>query len=252
MTKHINYNKIVFFLTTLLLFISCKNPSDCFESTGKIIQKEVSLDFFNTIEVGNEVSLILKQGNTQKVVIETGENLLDNVTVEVIDNKLYMKDESSCNLTRDYAITKVFVTSPNIRAIRSNTARIIKSNSVLNYPNLKLISEDFNQDALNIGDFDLDINTQTLDIIANGNSVFNIKGNTVQLNIGFHSGSSRFNGEVLNANTVHIIQKSTNDILVKPLNNINGDIYSIGDVICYYHPNSVNVAEHYSGKLIFR
>ncbi len=252
MTEHINYNKIGLFSTILLLFISCKNPSDCFESTGKVIQKEITLDFFDTIEVGNEVRLIIKQGNTQKVVIETGENLLDNVTVEVIDNKLYMKDESSCNLARDYAVTKVYVTSPNIRGIRSNTARIIKSDGVLNYPNLKLISEDFNQDALNIGDFDIEVNTQTLSVIANGNSVFTIKGNTEQLNIGFHSGSSRFNGELLNANHLNITQKSTNDILIKPLSSISGNIFSIGDVICYHHPAIVNVEAHYSGKLIFR
>ena len=155
-------------LIIIILSLSSCNPSDCFESTGKIIQKEVALDTFTKIEVGNEVSLILKQGNTQKVTIETGENLLSDVKVEVIDGKLYMKDENTCNLTRDYAVTKVYVTAPNIKEIRSNTNRIIKSDGILNYNELILNSEDFNQDALNIGDFYLEVNTNRTKLLLMG------------------------------------------------------------------------------------
>jgi len=239
------------FLFILLIGLYNCDVNDCFESTGKIIQKEIELDLFEKIEVGNEVTLTIKQGTTQKVVIETGENLIDNVTIEVIDGELFIKDESSCNLSRDYAVTKVFITSPNIKIIRSNTARLIKSDGVLNYNNLILISEDFNKDALNIGDFNININSQTLSITSNGSSLFTIKGNVQNLQVGFHSGSTRFIGKELIANNVNIIQKSSNDILINPQNQIKGNIYSIGDVISYNHPPIVEVEEHYSGKLIF-
>ena len=242
--------KNIFLFILLIGLYSC-DVNDCFESTGKIIQKEIELDLFEKIEVGNEVTLTIKQGTTQKVVIETGENLIDNVTIEVIDGELFIKDESSCNLSRDYAVTKVFITSPNIKIIRSNTARLIKSDGVLNYNNLILISEDFNKDALNIGDFNISINSQTLSITSNGSSLFTIKGNVQNLQVGFHSGSTRFIGKELIANNVNIIQKSSNDILINPQNQIKGNIYSIGDVISYNHPPTVEVEEHYSGKLIF-
>ena len=242
--------KNIFLFILLIGLYSC-DVNDCFESTGKIIQKEIELDLFEKIEVGNEVTLTIKQGATQKVVIETGENLIDNVTIEVIDGELFIKDESSCNLSRDYAVTKVFITSPNIKIIRSNTARLIKSDGVLNYNNLILISEDFNKDALNIGDFNININSQTLSITSNGSSLFTIKGNVQNLQVGFHSGSTRFIGKELIANNVNVIQKSSNDILINPQNQIKGNIYSIGDVISYNHPPTVEVEEHYSGKLIF-
>jgi len=242
--------KKIFFLIIIINLSNC-NPKDCFDSTGDIIQTEINLDTFDKIEVGNEVTLILKQGNNQKVIIETGENIINDVTVEVIDGKLYIKDESSCNLTRDYAVTKVFVTSPNIKVIRSDTSRDIMSDGILNYNDLTLISEDFTQNSLNIGDFNIKINTQTLKIVSNGNSLFNISGNTNNLTVGFYSGSSRFTGDKLISNYINIIQKSSNDILVFPIIKLEGDIFSIGDVISFNTPEIIQIEEHGLGKLIF-
>lgn len=241
-------NTIYFFI--LIGIVSC-NPKDCFESTGTIIQKEITVPFFDKINVGNEVSLVIKQGNTQKVILETGDNLISDVTVEVINGKLFITDNNSCNLTRDYSVTKIFVTAPNITEIRSNTARNITSNGVINYPNLTLISEDFIEDALNIGDFNIHIENQSIKIISNGSSIFTLKGTTNSLIIGFYSGSSRFIGSDLLATNVLIVQKSTNDMLIHPINRLEGDIFSIGDVISYNHPNINTITTHYTGRLIF-
>ncbi len=241
--------KIVFLF--IAIQFSC-NPKDCFTSTGKIIEQEVSVSNFTEIYVGNEVSVLLKQGATQKVIVKTGENLIDAVKVEVIDNELRLSDDNGCNFTRDYATTKILITSPNITKIRSSTARIIQSDGVLNYPQITLISEDNTQtDALNIGDFDLKVATNRINIVANGNSVFKLEGTTNRLQVGFYSGSSRFEGKNLLANEVQVIQKSTNDMLVHPLDEITGEIFSIGDVVSFNHPLLVNVQEHYSGQLIF-
>jgi len=242
--------KKVFFLLIILSLSNC-NPSDCFDSTGDIIQKEVTVDFFDKIEVGEEITMIIKQGETQKIVIETGENLIDNVTVEVIDGKLFMKDESSCNLTRDYAVTKIFVTSPNIKEIRSNTARDILSDGIIKYNELTLISENENEDSLNIGDFYFEIDNLSTEVISNGSSIFNISGKTNLFRINFLSGSTRLISNDFNSYNIEIIQKSTNDILIYPRYKLIGDIYSIGDVISYHQPVILDIQEHYTGKLIF-
>lgn len=242
--------KKIIFVFIIVNLLAC-NPIDCFEGNGTIIQKEVMLDSFTQIEVGNEISLIIKQGNFQKVVIESDENLIDNVTVEVIEGKLYLREENTCNFTRNYALTTVLITSPSITEIRSNTARLIKSEGILQYDSLNLISEDYNQDALNIGDFKLHVNTQQLSVAANGNSVFTLTGSTLNLNVGFHAGSCRFVGNELLTKQATITQKSSNDILVNPIESISGTIYSVGDVVSYNHPPLIEVDELYLGKLIF-
>lgn len=241
--------KIIYFI--LILQISC-SPKECFQGEGKTVSKEITVPSFNEILVGNEITLTIKQGTEQKVVVKTGENFIDNISVKVIDNQLELEDTTTCNFVRDYAITEVIVTSPNIRRIRSNTARLIKSEGVLNYPELLLISEDNNNPSfLNIGDFNLTVDTTILRIVSNGSSIFKIKGNTDTLKVGFYSGTSRFEGQDLIANNVNVIQKSTNDILIYPLLSLKAYIYTIGDVISFNVPPSITVEEHYTGRLIF-
>ncbi len=244
--------KKITFITLCILLISC-SPKDCFQSEGNIITREIIVPDFEKILVGNEISLIIKQGLEQKIQIQTGENLIDNVSVKVVNNQLQLKEENTCNITRDYAITKVYVTTPNIKEIRSNTARLIKSEGVLSFPVLHLYSDDFiNHSYLNIGDFDLQVDMDDLIIVANGNSIFNLSGKTNGLRVDFHSGSSRFNGKNLLAKKVSILHKSTNDILIHPLWWIKGNIYNIGNVISYNTPNEIDVTEHYTGKLLFK
>lgn len=241
--------KITYIL--IMMQIAC-SPSECFMSAGKTSTKQIEVESFNKILVGNEISLIIKQGSEQKVLVETGENLMDNISVKVIDNELQLEDKTTCNITRDYAITKVFVTSPDIIQIRSNTARTIKSEGTLNYNKLTLVSEDyFNNNFLNIGDFSLTVNNEKLTIVSNGDSVFNINGNCSNLNVGFYSGTSRFNGQNLIAENVIFTHKSTNDILVHPTNSLKGIIYLNGDVISFYQPPIIDVEERYTGRLLF-
>ena len=241
--------KIIYIL--LILQIAC-SPKECFEGEGKTVTREIEVPNFTKILVGNEISLILKQGTIQKVEVKTGDNLIDNISVEVKENELQLEDKTTCNFVRDYAITKVIVTSPNIKQIRSNTARLIKSEGVLHYPELVLQSEDnADHSLLNIGDFNLQVDATKLSIVFNGSSVAKISGNVTNLTVGFYSGTSRFEGKNLIAQHVHVIQKSTNDMLVYPVQSISGELFSIGNVISFNVPPEIEVEEHYTGKLIF-
>lgn len=235
----------------ILIQISC-NPKDCFEPAGKIVSQEIQVSAFDKILVGNEVSLIIKQGLEQEVIVKTGKNLMDQVSVKVTNGRLEIADNNTCNFVRDYAITKVIVTSPNIKEIRSNTARTIKSEGVLKFPVLFLLSEDFlDYSLLNIGDFDLDVEMDNLIVRSNGNSQFTIRGKTNGLRVEFEAGSPRFNGKNLIVKKGYIIQKSTNDIIINPQNSLKAYIYTIGNVISYHMPPLIEVEEHYTGRLIF-
>lgn len=243
----------IYILITLLVF-SCdsEDANDCFQKTGKIVQEEVMLTSFEKILVNRDVELILKQGATFQVVIETGEHLLNDVEAKVVANELQLTDTNTCNYVRDYGITKVYVTAPNITEIRSSTQYDISSDGVLNYNTLKLFSEDFNApDSFTVGDFKLQVNTQNLNVVGNNISSFYISGTAQKLYVGFFSGTGRFQGEDLIAQEVQIYHRGTNDILVNPQASITGEIRSTGDVIAFNHPAIVSVEEFYNGRLIF-
>jgi hypothetical protein len=246
--------KLVYILVLGLLFnCDSEDANDCFQKSGKIIQQEVVVADFEKIFVNRNIELILKEAPETHVLIETGENLLNDVEVVVVDNQLRLTDNNTCNYVRDYEPTKIYVSAPNIIDIRSSTQFDISSDGVLNYDNLKLFSEDFNSGSeFTMGDFRLQINSDNVRVISNNLSSFYISGETNKLNVGFYSGSGRFEGANLIAQEVTIFHRGSNDMIVNPQQSLIGELRGTGDLISKNHPPIVEVEQFYTGKLIYQ
>jgi hypothetical protein len=245
--------RLIYILSFLLLF-TCDSESvgDCFQKTGSIIQSEITVTSFDKILVNRDIELIVKDGTEQKVIIETGDNLLNDVSAVVEGNRLILTDNNTCNYVRDYGITKVSVTSPNITEIRSSTQYDISSDGVLTYPSLTILSEDFGApDSFTSGNFRLQIDNNSFSLTFNNLSNCFVSGSTENLNIGFFSGSSRFEGENLIAQNVTISHRSSNDMIVNPQQSLKGVLRGTGDLISKNTPPVVEVEQLYTGKLIF-
>lgn len=246
--------KKLLYIYTILFVFSCnsEDANDCFQKSGNIIQEEILVASFEKILVNRDITLVLKEGPNFEVTIETGENLLNDVEAVVVDNELRLTDKNNCNYIRDYGITKVFVTAPNVLEIRSSTQYDISSDGVLNYNNLKLLSEDFNDpDSFTVGDFRMEINSQSLRIISNNISSFYISGDTQNLFVDFFSGSGRFEGANLTAQNIDVFHRGSNDMIVNPQLKIEGELRGTGDVISLNNPPIVEVEQYYTGMLIF-
>ena len=244
--------KIVFILLVLMLSCSSENANDCFQTTGEIIQQEVSVPDFDEILVNRDIELVLSAGAETKVIIETGEYLLNDIEAKVIDNRLELTNNNTCNYFRDYGITKVFVTAPNVGEIRSSSQFDVSSQGVLNYSSLRLISEDFNKDdVFAVGDFRLDVNSEEIVIASNKISSFYISGQAENLHVAFYGGAGRFEGSNLVAQNVSIFHRGSNDMIVNPHQSISGELRSVGDVISMNRPPIVDVETFYTGRLIF-
>ena len=245
--------KKILYISLLLITFSCSKVTDCFQSEGDIIQETVTnLAAFDRILVNRDVELIISEGINQSVIIETGDNLIEGVTAVVVNGELQLTDDNTCNYSRDYNVTKVYVTAPNIAEIRSSTQFPIRSEGVLNYPNLILYSEDDgNSEFNNVGDFYLDIATESFRVVNNNHSNYFINGTTNSLTIGFFSGGGRFEGANLIAEEVNVFHRGYNDVIVNPQATITGAIRSTGDVIAKNQPPTVDVQEYYTGRLIF-
>ena len=246
--------KKLFYIITLILVFTCdsEDASDCFQTSGSIIQQEVSVDAFTTILVNRDIELILKQGLEFEVIIETGRNLMNDVEAIVVDDQLKLTDHNTCNYVRDFGITKVYVTAPSITEIRSSTQYDVSSDGILDFENLKLVSEDFNvPESFTVGDFRLDVNLITLRITTNNNSSFYITGQTENLFVGFFAGSGRFEGENLIAQNIQVFHRGSNDMIVNPQQSLSGQLLSTGNLISKNEPPIVDVEVLYTGRLIF-
>lgn len=246
--------KYIYILIAIVL-LSChaKVMPDCLQNAGPIIQMEIPVSPFNGIIVFERVQLILKQAPYYEVIVETGEYLRDDIEVKIEDDVLLLKDHNGCNIIRDYGITKIYVSAPNITNLRSSSGLPILSDGVLNYPELMLISEDFEVEGEyhTVGDFNLEVNCKNLNVVTNNLSHMFLSGTVENLNIGFYSGDSRFEGRNLIAQNITIFQRSSNDMILNPQASLKGEIRSTGNVIVVSKPPIVEVETFYKGRLIF-
>lgn len=243
-----------YFILLFITIISCnkEGANDCFQASGSIITEEVRVNDFSKIEVNEGINLVLKEGISQEIRVETGANLINEVEATVLGDKLFLYDHNNCNYVRDYGITTIYVTSPNITEIRSNTQFEVRSDGILTYPNLTLTSENFTNESAASGNFRLQIQNQKLNITFNNLSNLFISGSTDRFNINLPGGNSRVEAEDFIANTVSIFSRGSNDIIINPQVELSGNIYGTGDVIAVNRPATVTLTAHYTGNLLFQ
>jgi len=187
------------------------------------------------------------------VVIETGENLRKDVSVEVTDNRLSIRNGNSCNLVRDYEITKVYVTIPDLTWLQNSSGSAIETIGTLKLNELWLRSVNQEND-LSIhtdGDFNLDLDVENLRITNDNVSNFFLTGKVENFNVFFAAGDSRLDAPNLIVQNYEIFHRGTNKMIIFPIQSIKGELRSSGNVIAKNRPPIVDVVEYYTGRLIF-
>ena len=234
----------------MVLATSCGISEDCFKGNGNQVIQLFPLENFTKIKVYDGVGLVIKEGTNYEVKVITSDNILENLEVKLQGNMLVVKDNSTCNIARDYGLTTVYVTAPNITEIHSKTDQDIRSDGVLNYSDLKLISIDLS-DGAGTGDFRLSLNTIHLYVESNNVSNFYLTGQSQNLHVFFSWGNGIFYGENLIVNIITIYHRGSNNIFFFPINSIEGNIYATGNVVLKNNPIvSPNVIQHFTGRLI--
>lgn len=241
-------------IALILVLFSCEKPSDCVESTGTIVTKEVPVQPFKKIKVYRGIEVIITQGAEYKVEIVAGENFINNVEVIQNGDRLVFKDESSCNWVRAYGTTKILVTTPTLEEVYSKTDRNISSNGVLTFPYISFIAMDKDGDGesgAGTGDFIIHIDNQYLNVGNNNVSRFYLSGQTNTADFNFYFGDGRIEAENLTAQQVKVYHRGSNDMIVKPMQSITGVMNSTGNIILKNVPPVVEVEDLYQGNVIY-
>ena len=246
-----NVIRYILMLSLLFIITSCGVSEDCFKGKGNRVSQTFPIENFTKIKVYDGVWLVIKEGANYEVRIETSDNIIDVLDVRLNGDMLIVKDNSTCNVARDYGQTVVYVTSPNLEEIHSKTDQDIKSDGILNYPLLRLFSMDLS-DGAGTGDFYINLESTGQFVIESNNvSNFYLNGYTNQLLLSFYFGNGRFYGENLEAEEIILFQRGSNDMIVKPLQSISGTIYATGNVILKNVPPIIEVEEVFTGRLIY-
>ncbi|PIE48208.1 MAG: hypothetical protein CSA40_01485 [Flavobacteriales bacterium] len=241
----------IFFIFSLIMLWA--NLTGCTPDTDEsnYIEQTIAVNDFSELIIHSGVKVNIQQSESYKVVIRTSEERIHEVSLETDGEILHVKGEKPGIFSNTYTPVEVRVYTPHLTKVRHSGNHLIYSDDTLSFPSLTLISENYNSDYNNIGDFDLSIDNDNLKIVSNGISTFKIQGHTAQLEVSFYTGTGQFQGEDLIAEAVHVFHRGENSIKVYPVESLTGDLYSVGNLEAYHHPPLVDVEIHYTGQLIF-
>ncbi len=243
--------KKLLFVLVLILNLGCdsENGPDCFKSEGDLEVQEISVGEFSKINISTGIELVVKESDTQTVKVTMGKNLINDIKFEVIDGELKITNENGCEMLRNYHSAKIYVTTPVLEKIYSSSQYSIKSDGILTFPELTLESGIIEDTPASI--FEMQIENELLKVNDNISSVFKITGSSDKLEINFWGSNGRFEGENFMVEDVVINHRSTNDIIVFPVESVKGVIRSTGNLVLKNVPPIVDVEQLYTGHIVY-
>lgn len=234
----------------MLIFLSCSEDGpDCFKAQGDLETLEISVDEFSEINISEGIELIVKESAEQTVKVTMGKNLIHDIKFEVADGELKISNENGCDMLRNYHSAKVYVTTPVLEKIYSSSQYSIKSDGILTFPELTLESGIIEDTPAAV--FEMQIENELLKVNDNISSVFKISGSSAKLEINFWGSNGRFEGENFIVEDVFVNHRSTNDIIVFPVQSVKGAIRSTGNLVLKNVPPVIEVEQLYTGHIVY-
>lgn len=242
-------------LTVLLvlffgLFWQCSSLEECLQSSGKTEVKTMQMPAFQHIEVGERVSVTIEKATQHEIVITTGSNLMPNVEAKVEEGVLKLSDHNTCNWTRSFGTTQILVRTPTLENIFVHTEQTISSQGVLEFPVIRLVAMTTNG-KVSVGEVDLTVQCNQLVIDSNGDTFFTVRGNANQGIINFYHGLGYFYGENLVMQQLQVFHRGGHDMRIRVTDQVTGKLLSTGNLVLLQVPQTVDVEQLFTGKVIY-
>ncbi|WP_333807782.1 GIN domain-containing protein [Flavobacterium sp.] len=251
--------KFALYFLSLILMGSCGISEDCFKGNGNQITQTFAFEGFTKIKVYDGVGLVVKEGPNYEVKIATSDNIIDNIEVKLQDNMLVIKDNSTCNIARDYGQTTVIITIPDGTVfpliqeleLHCKSEQKIQSEGILHSPIVRLFSLGDDGDGAGTGDFYINVDNGQFVVESNNVSNFYINGHSNEMLLNFYFGNGRFYGKDLHVENIRVYHRGSNDMMVYPIQKIEGTISATGNIILKNVPPVVDVEELFRGRVIY-
>lgn len=243
-------NYLYLIISVLIFACNGEDGPDCFKKQGKQITKQIELEHFSKINISEGIELIVSESNEQKVTLTAGENLINDIDFHVNEGELFIRDENGCGMLRNISVAKIHVAVPLLEKIYSSSQFSVRSEGILHFPQITLESGILVEDSPATV-FDIEINNEAITVNDNVSSVFKLKGNTHILNVNFWGANGRLEAENLFAQEISVFHRSTNDIIVHPIEKVSGTLYSTGNLVLKNVPPVIEVEQLYTGTIVY-
>jgi hypothetical protein len=245
MIRRILIFSVAFVILTTLTTCQKDHMLDCFKSAGDEMTETRQAVEITSIQLDDNVDLIIHPNSAPYIKVTAGENLIDGIITELDGNKLYIRNENRCNWMRSFKNTYTVEVGMD------------KPASVVYYG-----SGDINcMDTIRTNEFNFDC--------TNGSGSINFITNTNTLNIRNHTGRTDIHlkgksqstfiyiNDVatcesldLQSSKVYVTTKSTGDIQVNAIDELDVQILYNGSILYSGNPIVTHQVISGSGHLI--
>lgn len=221
-------------LFALLIGLSSCNKStgfDCFMSTGSIEKVERSIPYFHSIQLNDNINLYLIQNGQNKLELEAGKNLMNQIQTEVTeDSVLVLANKNTCNWVRSYdKPINIYLSFKELRNIEYRSIGDVSNADSLRLDSLRIdIFEGAGNIELTLRTIVCEVNLHygTANVVLHGRS---------NANILYQLGAGKIDVSALHTGNVYLRNWSSNDMLVWATNFLSAEIKGLGNV--YYKGN---------------
>jgi hypothetical protein len=154
-------------LVSILALSQCSTKDNCINASDRQSSQIRKLNEFTSVETGESIKVVLKQGNSHAVTLNAANNIIPYIKTSVENNKLSIKLDK--NICREGEIM-VVVSSKNYEEIFASGTVEVGTEGKLSLNNLNLNLSGANKVYLN-----MDVNH--LETKADGDSNIILKGN---------------------------------------------------------------------------
>jgi len=235
--------KIHIFLASLIFAISLVCCQD--DATDNIIiEKDVPA--VNTIDVFDDINIILYPGTTYRINIDAPEDLIDNIIADTVAGSLHIKNNNKFNWMH-------YLDSVKVHVFFGNGVVIIHTHGTGSVSTFDTLTSDYIRFyAFNGGGiFKIDVKANTVSLISHSYTTtdFTISGTANALS-SHAKGMGKIKLENLLVKKADIIYNGTNEYFINVSEELKVNLLNAGNVYCYGNPDSINLSMEGEGKLI--
>ena len=204
---------------SLFIFASC--GFNCVDGQGEITTKTIELDSFDEISLDISANVEVIQSGESKVIVETYQNILNELTFKISGGELDIDAENCINTDKDINI-KIY--TANLEEVTINGSGYLFSEDNIRGSDLTIVIN-------GSGDVHLTTTTETLTCKINGSGDVNLSGKTDEFEVKIN-GSGEVNASKLNAEKKTVKINGSGDVQLSDCNNLETSVNGSGDVTC--------------------
>jgi hypothetical protein len=228
-----------------IVFNSCKkqNDCDCLKPRGETVTDIRSVAGFTTLQTFDKVDVYYIQDTSAgscTVKVVTGKNLISNISTEVSDGVLQIKNDNKCNFVRgSHNDVTVYVTAPHI-------TYFIQDGVGTTYSGNTIVEDSVRYNIRNSGDIHLDVAVkQTVTGSLFGIGDIYLTG-TAQKHLVNATGECFINAKDLQTAYCFIVYNSSGQAFVNVSGELDAVVSYLGDI--YYSGNPSVIHKNGTGK----